>query len=132
MATKTPSAESIRKQFEAAGFTVSEAQPRSIAVKKSGYEVALKSGLDHWVYAGPPWFLVNGARYELEDRGYQKFWYSKSDGKRVPIRKIEIANLHRFDEEVRYLLGLPPLYNQSLGSVNARTVYDRLEGRPDR
>jgi hypothetical protein len=40
--------------------------------------------------------------------------------------------LHRFDEEVRYILGVTSLYNESLGSTNARTAYDRLTGRPDR
>jgi hypothetical protein len=57
---------------------------------------------------------------------------SKSDGKRFPIRKIELEILHRFDEEVRYIAGLKSLYNESLGTTNARTDYDRLTGRPDR
>ena len=56
----------------------------------------------------------------------------KSDGKRFPIRKVDLETLHRFDEEVRYILGLKSLYNESLGTTNARTVYDRLTGRPDR
>jgi hypothetical protein len=75
---------------------------------------------------------VHGINCELEDRGYQKFWYSKPDGKRFPIRKVDLEILHRFDEEVRYVLGLKSLYNEALGSTNARTVYDRLTGRPDR
>ena len=49
---------------------------------------------------------MRGINCELEDRGYQKFWYSKSEGKRFPIRKVELEILHRFDEEVRYILGL--------------------------
>jgi len=84
------------------------------------------------MYSGPPCFVVHGINCELEDRGYQKFWYSKSDGKRFPICKVDLEVLHRFDEEVRYILGLKSLYNESLGTTNARTVYDRLTGRPDR
>jgi hypothetical protein len=75
---------------------------------------------------------VHDINCELEDRGYQKFWLSKSDGKRFPIRKVELEILHRFDEEVRYLIGMKSLYNESLGTTNARTEYDRLTGRPDR
>jgi hypothetical protein len=69
---------------------------------------------------------------ELEDRGYQKFWLFQPDGKRFPIRKADLEILHRFDEEVRYLMGTTDLYNEALGTTNARTVYDRLTGRPDR
>jgi hypothetical protein len=84
------------------------------------------------VYPGPPYFVVHGVSCELEDRGYQKFWYSKTAGKRFPIRKVDLVTLHRFDEEIRYILGLKSLYNEALGSTNARTVYDRVAGRPDR
>ena len=83
-----------------------------------------------WVPAGPPYFLVRGLNCELEDRGYQKFWYH--EGERFPVRRVDLENLHRFEEEVRYILGLKRLYNLSLGSTSARTVYDRLAGRPDR
>ena len=59
-------------------------------------------------------------------------WYAKAEDKRFPIRKVDLEVLHRFDEEVRYILGLTSLYNEALGSTNARTVYDRLTGRADR
>jgi hypothetical protein len=75
---------------------------------------------------------VHGIPCELEDRGYQKFWYSRREGKRFPITRADLETLHRFDEEVRSILGLKSLYNESLGTTNARTVYDRLTGRPDR
>jgi len=57
---------------------------------------------------------------------------SKTEGKRFPIRKVDLETLHRFDEEVRYLLRVKSLYNEALGSTNALTVYDRLTGRTDR
>jgi hypothetical protein len=132
MATETAAAQNIQKQFEQAGFVVSDAQPGRLEVKKSGCVAYLQSQSGTWVYSGPPFLVVHGIKCELEDRGYQKFWYSKSDGKRFPIRKVDLEILHRFDEEVRYVLGLKSLYNESLGSTNARTVYDRLTGRADR
>jgi hypothetical protein len=132
MATKTALAQNIPKQFAQAGFVVTEAQPGRIELKKSGCVAYLENPHGDWIYSGPPYFVAHGINCELEDRGYQKFWYSKTDGKRFPIRKVELEALHRFDEEVRYLLRMKDLYNEALGTTNARTVYDRLTGRPDR
>jgi hypothetical protein len=132
MATETAAAQDTQKQFEQAGFAVNGAQPGRIEVKKIGCVAFLEKKGARWIYSGPPYLVVHGINCELEDQGYQKFWYSKPDGKRFPIRKIDLEILHRFDEEVRYILGLTSLYNESLGSTNARTVYDRLTGRPDR
>ncbi|MGD1154748.1 MAG: hypothetical protein ABSA41_02855 [Terriglobia bacterium] len=132
MATETATAQGIRKQFEQAGFVVADSQAGRLELKKSGCVCYLESQDGRWVRSGPPYFIVHGSTCELEDQGYQKFWYSKADGRRFPIRKVELETLHRFDEEVRYILGQKSLYNESLGTTNARTVYDRLTGRPDR
>ncbi len=131
MASETAAAPNIQKQFEQAGFTVSAVQPGRLELQKSGFVAYLERHGANWLQSGPPYFLTHGIPCELEDRGYQKFWLSKSENKRFPIRKVELQNLHRFDEEVRYIVGMTCLYNESLGSVNARTVYDRLTGRPD-
>jgi len=132
MATETAAAHDIQKQFEQAGFAVAHDQTGRIEVKKNGCVAYLEKKGARWIYSGTPYFVVQGIVCELEDEGYQKFWYSKPDRKRFPIRKVELETLHRFDEEVRYILGMPSLYNESLGTTNARTVYDRLAGRPDR
>jgi hypothetical protein len=132
MATQTVAAQDIQKQFKQAGFVVGNAQGGRIEVKKLGCVAYLGKEGGKAVYLAPPYFVVRGINCELEDRGYQKFWYAKAEGKRFPIRKVDLEVLHRFDEEVRYILGLTSLYNESLGSTNARTVYDRLTGRPDR
>jgi hypothetical protein len=123
----------VRKQFQEAGFTVSPAgqSPERLEVKKYNCLCYLERRQDGtWTPSGPPYYTVRGINCELEDRGYQKFWHH--GGKSFPIRKNELETLHRFDEEVRYVLGLKSLYNESLGSTCARTVYDRLTGRPDR
>jgi hypothetical protein len=123
----------IRKQLIAAGFEIVEpgVSPGSIGVKKYNcvQYLELKAG-QAWLPLGPPYFILRGLNYELEDRGYQKFW--RHEGTRFPIRKADLQTLHRFDEEVRDILRRRSLYNESLGSTCARTVYDRLEGRPDR
>jgi hypothetical protein len=123
----------LRKQFTAAGFEIVEegVPPGSIGVRKYNCVQYLKPNAEQvWVELGPPYFQVRGLNCELEDRGYQKFWCHR--GARFPIRKTDLETLHRFDEEVREILHLQSLYNESLGSTCARTVYDRLEGRADR
>ena len=37
--------------------------------------------------------------------------------------------IHRFSEELREAIGEPSLYNESLGTVSNRYMYDRLKGR---
>ena len=128
-----PKPEDIRKRFKEAGFEIAEVsqRPEKINVKKHGcvrYLIQQPGG--DWAPSGPPCLIVRGLECELEDRGYQKFWYH--EGKRFPIRVSDLQKLHRFDEEVRECLGWKSLYNESLGTTSARTVYDRLTGRPGR
>lgn len=122
----------IRKQFASAGFEVIETERlRTFGVKKYNCLRILELDSGGAVTpAGPPYFIVRGLNCELEDRGYQKFWYAQ--GKRFPIRLADLKSLHRFDEEVRRILGLKSLYHESLGTTSARSAYDRLDGRPDR
>jgi hypothetical protein len=132
MATATVSAQDIKKQAEQAGFTVDSSQGGKLELKKSGCIAYLETHEGSWVYTGTPYLIVQGLKCELEDRGYQKFWFAKAEGRRFPIRKVELQVVHQFDEEVRQIARTKSLYNESLGSTNARTVYDRLTGRPDR
>ncbi len=123
----------LPKQFVQAGFEVKEvgSEPTTIEVKKYNCAQVFEWGANKaWVPAGPPCFVVRGLDCKLEDRGYQKFWYS--NGRRFPIRKADLEALHRFQEEVRAVLGLKSLYNESLGTTSARSAYDRLQGRPEK
>lgn len=122
----------IRKRFEAAGFEIVEdgSRPGTIGVKKYDCLWCIECGPNGaMVPSGPPYFIVRGLNCELEDRGYQKFWYAQ--GKRFPVRLADLKTLHRFDEEVRNILELKSLYHEALGTTSARSAYDRLTGRPD-
>jgi hypothetical protein len=133
MGTEPTARADTRKQFTDAGFAVSEsgARPGTMVVRKHNCLQSLeRNRAGDWAPVGPPRFIVCGLSCELEDRGYQKFWHHH--GKRFPIRKSDLETLHRFDEEVRYVLALRTLYHESLGSTCARTAYDRLTGRPDK
>jgi hypothetical protein len=121
----------IRRGFEQAGFSVTEGPGNTLEVRK--YDCVHRVGSSSrgfWEPLEPPRFLVRGVACELEDHGYQKFWLTPG-GKRFPIKLQDLRDLQRFDQEVRYNLKLKSLYNESLGSTSARTVYDRVEGRPD-
>jgi hypothetical protein len=132
MPNSTTQTQDVRKPFEEAGFELSPSPVSSdfLEVRKYNCSYTLKRNPSgYWMPEGPPWFLVRGLKCELEDRGYQKFWYRQ--GQRFPIRLADLRALHRFDEEVRAILQLKSLYNESLGSTSARSVYDRVTGRPD-
>jgi hypothetical protein len=123
----------IRRQFEDAGFEVAavSGHPESMAVKKNNCTRLLaRDATGAWTPSGPPLFSVRGLDCKLEDHGYQKFWYH--EGKRFPTRVSDLRTLHRFDQEVRAILGLKSLYHESLGTTSACSAYDRLSGRPDK
>ena len=63
----------------------------------------------------------------LIDRGFQKFW---QEGERqLPALSAQLQALHHFDQDLRAVMGLTALYNEALGTVSSRYIYDRLEGR---
>lgn len=66
--------------------------------------------------------LVNG--------GYQMFWRSTS-GKRRPALAQQLMALHNFEEDLKEGLGLPSLYNESLGTTSDLHLYDRVEHRDE-
>jgi len=64
---------------------------------------------------------------QLVDRGFQKFW---QEGERqIPALSAQLHALHSYDQDLRAVMGLTALYNEALGTVSSRYVYDRLEGR---
>ena len=66
--------------------------------------------------------LVNG--------GYQMFWRTPA-GKRMPALAPQLKNLHAFEEDLKEGLGLPSLYNESLGTTSDLHLYDRVEHRDE-
>ncbi len=76
-----------------------------------------------------PTIMLKGQFTRLWDAGYQKFLLT-DDGLKVPALASHLANLRKFNEELRTALGIPTFYNEALGSVSQITVYDRVKGRP--
>lgn len=76
-----------------------------------------------------PSIMLQGQFTRLWDAGYQKFLLTH-DSKKVPAHTADLANLRRFNEELRTALGVPTYYNEALGSTCQVSVYDRVKGRP--
>ena len=74
-----------------------------------------------------PGLVIDGEIAKLLDKGYQKFLVT-AQGSR-PALAEQLRVVHQFDEELRRALQIPSLYNESLGTVSNRYVYDRVQGR---
>jgi len=76
-----------------------------------------------------PCIMSEGQFTRLWDAGYQKFLLTR-DAKKLPVHVNQLANLRRFNEEMRSALDVPTYYNEALGSTCHVSVYDRVKGRP--
>ena len=76
-----------------------------------------------------PTIMAHGQFTRLWDAGYQKFLITH-DTKKIPAHVNQLADLRRFNEELRTALGVPTYYNEALGSTCHFSVYDRVKGRP--
>jgi hypothetical protein len=75
-----------------------------------------------------PTIMLKGQFTRLWDAGYQKFLLT-DEGLKLPALAFHLANLRKFNEELRTALGVPTFYNEALGSVSQISVYDRVKGR---
>jgi len=75
-----------------------------------------------------PSIMLQGQFTHLWDAGYQKFLLT-TEGRKYPVRVAQLADLRKFNEELRSALGVPTYYNEALGSTCQYTVYDRVKGR---
>jgi hypothetical protein len=74
-----------------------------------------------------PGYLIGTEISRLIDKGYQKFL--KTTKTEVPATADHLKALHEFSEELREAVGDVSLYNESLGTVSDRYVYDRVKDR---
>jgi hypothetical protein len=112
------------------GFEILEAPGtrNRVFVKKLNCSAAIeKADDDNARVFAKPGYLINGEISRLIDKGYQKFL--KTSKAEVPATADHLKALHQFSEELREALGGVSLYNESLGTVSDRYVYDRVEGR---
>src|SRR5215831_255610 len=112
------------------GFDILDAPgtQNRVFVKKYGCSAAIERAENGGVRLfAKPGYLVGSEIARLIDKGYQKFL--KTTKAEIPATADHLKALHEFSEELREATGQISLYNESLGTVSDRYVYDRVEGR---
>src|SRR5579864_6474757 len=112
------------------GFDVLEAPGTTgrVFLKKYNVSAAIqKDGADGVKIFAYPGYLIGSEISKLVNRGYQQFL--KNSKTEVPASADHLKALHSFAEELKVALGLPSLYNESLGTVSESYHYDRIEDR---
>ena|SRR5204863_899690 len=91
----------------------------SAAIQKEGDE-----GVKIFAFPG---YVIGSEISKLINRGYQQFL--KTAKTEVPATADHLTALQKFTEELKEGLGLPTLYNESLGTVSEAYQYDRVKDR---
>ncbi|MGA9791268.1 MAG: hypothetical protein WBQ43_11300, partial [Terriglobales bacterium] len=76
-----------------------------------------------------PGYMIGSEISKLVNRGYQQFM--KTTKTEVPATADHLKALQQFSEELKEALGLPSLYNESLGTVSDSYHYDRIKDRDE-
>jgi hypothetical protein len=112
------------------GFDVLEAPGTAgrVFLKKYNVSAAIqKDGTDGVKIFAYPGYLVGTEISKLVKKGYQQFL--KTSKTEVPASADHLKALQLFSEELKEALGLPSLYNESLGTVSDSYQYDRIVDR---
>jgi hypothetical protein len=112
------------------GFDATDAPGTNSRVFLRKYNVSAaiqktpEDGVKIFAYPG---YLIGSEISKLVNRGYQQFL--KTSKAEVPASADQLKALQSFSEELKMGLGLPSLYNESLGTVSEAYHYDRIEDR---
>ncbi len=112
------------------GFDLIEAPGTAgrVFLKKYSCSAAIqKNGDDGAKIFAYPGYLISGEISKLVNKGYQQFL--KTSKTEVPATADHLKALQQFSEELKEALGLPNLYNESLGTVSEAYQYDRIQDR---
>jgi hypothetical protein len=74
-----------------------------------------------------PGYLVSGEISKLINKGYQQVL--KTTKTEIAATADHLRALHDFTEELKEAMGVPSLYNESLGTVSESYHYDRVKDR---
>lgn len=112
------------------GFDITDAPGTNSRVFLRKYNVSAAierisdDGVKIFAYPG---CLIGSEISKLVNRGYQQFL--KTSKTEVPATAEQLKSLQSFSEELKMALGLPSLYNESLGTVSESYRYDRIQDR---
>jgi hypothetical protein len=112
------------------GFDVTDAPGTNgrVFLRKYNVSAAIQKGPDDSVKIfAYPGYLIGSEISKLVNKGYQQFL--KTSKTEVPATADHLRALHSFSEELKQALGLPSLYNESLGTTSESYHYDRIVDR---
>ncbi len=113
-------------QAQSAGFQVARKGGGKAVAMRERCAAVLEDG--ETVKLSTVGVVVGNEIGELTDAGYMKYWTTPT-GKKEPATAEQLKQLHAFTEDLRESMGLTSLYNEGLGTVNEKHLYDRVEGR---
>lgn len=116
--------------FRDHGFDLIEAPGTQgrVFLKKYNCSAAIqKNGDDGVKIFAYPGYLIGSEISKLVNKGYQQFL--KTAKTEVAATADHLKSLQQFSEEMKEGLGLPSLYNESLGTVSDSYQYDRIQER---
>ncbi|HVZ60563.1 MAG TPA: hypothetical protein VG892_07215 [Terriglobales bacterium] len=116
--------------FRSHEFDVLEAPGTSnrVFLKKLNCSAAIQKTEDGGVTVfAYPGYLIGGEISKLVNRGYQQIL--KTTKTEIAATADHLNALHQFAEELKEGLGVPSLYNESLGTVAESYQYDRVKDR---
>jgi len=101
-----------------------------VFLKKYGVSAAIQRDEDGGIRLfAKPGYLIGGEIARLVDKGYQKFL--KTTKTEIPASADHLTAIHNFSEELKEATGSISLYNESLGTVSDRYMYDRVQDRDE-
>ena len=112
------------------GFTASTLSSGRAQVRRDGIGAAIEDRPGQHPHVSKAGQIVGDEIGALVNGGYQMFWRTPA-GKRLPALATQLKFLHNFEEDLKEGLGLPSLYNQSLGTTSDLHLYDRVEHRDE-
>ena len=112
------------------GFDVLEAPGTAgrVFVKKYNVSAAIQKNEDGGtkIFAYPG-YLVGTEISKLVNKGYQQFL--KTSKTEIAATADHLKALQSFSEELKEAMGIPSLYNESLGTTSEAYQYDRVVDR---
>ena len=109
-------------------FSSKPLDARRAQVTRDGIAAIIEDGPAARPHVNKAGLLIGDEIGLLVNGGYQVFWRTAS-GRQLPAQATQLKALHNFEEDLKEGLGLPSLYNESLGTTSDLHLYDRVEDR---
>ncbi len=110
------------------GFSTSPAGTSKAQVTRDGIGAVIEDRTGQHPRVNKAGFVLGDEIGLLVNRGFQMFWRTPT-GRTAPALATHLKALHAFEEDLKEGLGLPSLYNESLGTTSDLHLYDRVQHR---